>query len=129
MNDAERQDAIARIMENEPTICCQEEDISVHGNCSAVDDETDRAVENWIARELDNGNPWAWCFVTVEYQLAGFVGRTTIGCCSFPNEQAFKEPGSYYDDMKREAASDLLRSIEKVTTAGLKALRGLGVNI
>jgi hypothetical protein len=92
--------------------CCEEYQ-PIEGNCSAIDEETDRETEEWIRRQLDKGNQWAWCCVKVEAYWCGFRGVTYLGCCSYLSEKSFKEPGGYYDDMKAEALADLNYEVQK----------------
>lgn len=79
------------------------EEISVKGNASAIDEETDKETEDMIYAELLAGNIWAWCYVIVTAEWKGFEGHDTLGACSYKDEKAFCEPGGYFDDMKNEA--------------------------
>jgi hypothetical protein len=94
------------------TITCEPEQISIRGNCSAIDDETDNATEQWIIEQLESGNEWAWCCVKVAASWEGYKGVDYLGGCSYESEESFREPGGYYDDMKIEALDDLNRHLQ-----------------
>jgi hypothetical protein len=87
-------------------LICQPEDISIEGNASAIDPDTDAEVEGWIRDQLEQGNEWAWCCVVVKALWESFEGWDCLGCCSYESEQAFREDG-YFEDMKAEALSHL----------------------
>lgn len=95
------------------TLTCEPEDTPFVGNCSAIDDETDREQEQWTRDQLDSGNEWAWCHVTVTAKWKGYAGRDTLGECSYLSEKDFTSPGGYYDQMKAEALADLNRVIQE----------------
>jgi hypothetical protein len=86
---------------------CEPEDIPFVGNCSAIDDETDRQAEEWILEQLESGNQWAWCCVVVTARWEGFEGRASLGGCSYRSEKDFRCPGGYFDDLRVEALDDL----------------------
>lgn len=89
---------------------CHPEDEDYHGNCSAIDEKTDRRAERWIERQLDRGNEWAWCRVVVRAQWNGFEGWDSLGCCSYRSEQDFRN-GGYFEDMRRAALANLNETI------------------
>lgn len=78
---------------------------SIHGNASAIDEETDRETEEWIENELRNGNEWAWCQIEVRAEWNDLSASDYLGCCSYRSMEDFKQPGGYYDDMRNEAIS------------------------
>lgn len=91
------------------TVTAEREDTPVRGNALASgDDAADRAAEDAILAELNAGNVWAWCTVRVRAEYRGFVGDDHLGCCSYDSEAAFREPGDYFDDMKKAAFYHLL---------------------
>ena len=99
------------------TLECFPEEMSYVGNCSAIDDETDRQQEAWIRSELQSGNEWAWCWVkvTARYKgIDGVVGIDTLGGCSYRSEEDFRQPGDYFDDMKAAALADLRAQLEAI---------------
>lgn len=100
------------------TVECIAEETPVHGNAMASGDPAaDREVEDWIRRELDTGNLWAWCTVRVTAHWRGLQGVDHLGCCSYRNEAEFRAPGGYFEDMKDRALDDLNRRIaESVRT-------------
>jgi len=84
------------------------ETIPIKGNCSAIDEITDKETENWIINELNNGNIWAWCSIEVTAQLdESLSGHDYLGCCSYLSEQNFIDSNNYYADMKYQACFDL----------------------
>ncbi len=105
------------------TLSCEPEDISIEGNAMASgDDEADRAQEQWIRDQLDSGNEWAWCAVTVRAEWEGFHGEDHLGACSYKSAEDFKTPGGYYDDMKATAL-DALNEVIQANASKLANLR------
>ncbi len=105
---------IRKLTENDVTftVLCEPEDIEIEGNCSAIDEETDRAQEKWVRNQLRSGNTWAWCSVKVTASWKDFESSEYLGGCSYRSEEEFTEPGGYYDDLKAEALEQLNRQIE-----------------
>ena len=94
---------------------CLPEHTPIEGNAMASgDDEADREAEQWIHRQLDNGNDWAWCTVRVTAEFEGLLGDDYLGCCSYKSEDDFKQPGGYYDDMKACALAELNAKLSRV---------------
>jgi len=89
-------------------LVCTAEEEDVRGNVSAIDSETDKAAEDQIFKQLESGNQWAWCSVEVYAVYRGLRGDSDyLGCCSYPSEASFREPGGYFDDMKAQAIENL----------------------
>lgn len=86
---------------------CLEEHVPYKGNCSAIDNETDKKTEKWIQRQLYHGNQWAWCTVRVVARWNDYEGDDFLGCCSYRSKAAFCLPGGYFDDMKFAALENL----------------------
>lgn len=84
----------------------------IEGNCSAIDEETDREQEAWVRDQLNAGNEWAWCTVFVTARWGDFEGRDSLGCCSYESRDDF-ERGGYFEDMKAVALDNLRASIER----------------
>jgi hypothetical protein len=99
------------------SIECLPEHIPIKGNCSAIDEDTDAATVDWINRQLENGNPWAWCTVRVVARWKDFEGDDYLGACSYESEDSFKEPGGYYDDMKNAALDNLNHNIASLANS------------
>ena len=95
------------------TLECEPEHIPYVGNCSALDHNTDREQEEWIAGQLDGGNEWAWCIAKVTAKWRDFDGVDYLGGCSYLSEEDFRK-GGYFDDMKDEALTDLNRNVQSV---------------
>ncbi len=83
------------------------EDVPIRGNCSAVDEETDKKAEQWIRNQLRRGNEWAWCRVRVVAHWKGVEGDDHLGCCSYRSEKDFCAPDGYLPQMKVEALANL----------------------
>jgi hypothetical protein len=93
-----------------------------HGNASAVDEETDKAVETEIERRLDQGDLWAWADVKVTAECEGFQGCDYLGGCNYKDEAEFKF-GGYYEDMKKAALDDLKARLKTVRNDGQRAAK------
>jgi hypothetical protein len=111
-------------------IACEPEYEPFVGNCSAVDEETDRECEEWIREQLENGNEWAWCCVHViariDHGAAELVeGHAYLGCCSYESRESFME--CEVDNMKEEAKADLLATLESMIAQGEAAKEALEV--
>jgi len=105
------------------TLECSPEDIPVRGNALASgDDEEDALAEDRILNDLDCGNEWAWCRVDVYAEWNGFQGRDSLGACSYRDEDDFKAPGGYYEDMKERALDDLYAQVRSALDRALPAL-------
>lgn len=98
----------------EITIHVTQDDAPVRGNAMASgDDELDRKVEDEILDRLDSGDVWAWASVEVRATHEGLSGSDYLGCCCYRDEEDFKS-GGYYEDMVREACSNLADQIAAV---------------
>jgi len=100
------------------TLECLPEDMPFEGNCSAIDEETDRAQEKWIRDQLRADNEWAWCCMKVTAKWEGYEGVDYLGCCSYESAADFKQPGGYYDDMKSQALEALNLELSEVVRKG-----------
>ena len=97
-------------------IRCQPEEIPFVGNCCCIDDATDQRTEEWIRDQLERGNDWAWCQVTVTASWNGLEGHAYLGGCSYRSHEEFCLEGGYYLDLKAEALADLNSEIERLRT-------------
>lgn len=95
------------------TLSCEPEHIPIEGNCSAIDEETDKANEQMIREQLENGNEWAWCSVKVTARYKGVEGVDYLGGCSYKSKEDFMKDG-YYLDMKKVAFADLIESLNSL---------------
>lgn len=96
------------------TIHADYEDIPVRGNAIASDDPAfDKQVEEEILDRLDNGDVWAWASVEVRGTYKGLKSSTYLGCCSYENEEAFRNDG-YYEDMCAEVLADLNQKVSEI---------------
>ena len=89
-----------------------QEFIPVEGNASASGDEAfDQEVEHSILSRLEQGDVWAWAMVTVTVSWGPFSASDHLGCCSYADEEDFRQSGGYFDDMIDEALGELNRVV------------------
>jgi len=86
------------------------EELDFHGNCSAIDEATDRETEAWIAKELAGGNEYAWCWAKVTARFEGFEGVDSLGAISCKGGADFEE--HFLPEMKRNARANLTAAVE-----------------
>lgn len=90
----------------------EQEDQPVRGNAMASGDKAaDKEVEDEILRRLDMGDKWAWCIVIMTARFGPFIGRESLGGCSYKDLEDFKR-GGYYEDMRQRALDDLRNNME-----------------
>lgn len=105
------------------TLTPEPEDIPLEGNVLASGDFiTDRNAEEEVRRQLDNGNEWAWCCVTVTASWNGFSGSAHLGCCNYASAEDFKT-GDYYEDLCNEAAGELADVVASAYERAKPAMR------
>jgi hypothetical protein len=86
--------------------------IQVEGNASASgDDAFDQEVEHNILFRVEQGDVWAWAMVTVTVSWEPFSASDHLGCCSYADEEDFRQPGGYFDDMIDEALEELNKTV------------------
>ena len=86
--------------------------VSVEGNAMASgDDAFDREVEQDIVSRVQHGDVWAWAMLTVTASWGLFSCSDHLGCCSYADEEDFRQAGGYFDDMVDEALQDLNKII------------------
>lgn len=116
-------------MKIEYTLTAEQDYIPVRGNAMASGDAAfDRACEDRIIEYLESGDIWAWAAVTVTAKVIGengeeFKGRAVLGGCSYENEEDFRAPGGYFEDLKKEAADDLRGDLEHYVRSGNAAAK------
>lgn len=81
----------------------------IEGNCSAVDEATDRDTEEYIRSQLNRGNMYAWCWARVRVTYQNLQATDSLGCCSYDNEAALR--ADCYPDMLHTAICDLADQI------------------
>ena len=95
-------------------VLAEPDDIPVEGNaCASGDDDYDREVERDILGRLQQGYVWAWAAVTVIVNWGPFEARAYLGCCSYADEEDFRQSGGYFDDMVAEALEELNRTVRE----------------
>ena len=103
------------------------EDIPIRGSFDSGDAQADEEQALDIERQLARGNDWAWCTVKVVATLGRFAGCDYLGACSYANEEEFKAPGGYYEQMCEEAARDLLSTLRLAVDAAQAAKTGIAL--
>ena len=94
-------------------ILAEPDPVPVEGNaCASGDDDFDREVEHNILCRIQD-DVWAWAAVTIVVAWGSFKGRACLGCCSYADENDFRQPGGYFDDMVAEALDELNRTISE----------------
>ncbi len=82
--------------------------VPIEGNAMASgDDAFDREVEHSIVSRVQQGVVWAWAMVSVTVSWGPFSASDHLGCCSYADEEDFRQPGGYFDDMVDEALEEL----------------------
>lgn len=94
-------------------LTCEPELESIEGNCSAIDPEIDRETEEWIRSELESGNEWAWCTVTVTVRWEDHEASDSLGCCSYKSEKDFQKNSGYYADMIAECIAEIRKQLKE----------------
>ena len=98
----------------------EQDHIPIRGNALASGDpQEDKRAEDMIIDDLNSGNIWAWCSVTVVAYIPSIPeieGTDSLGACSYKSEEDFKRD-DYYNDMKAVAKADLLDRLSEVTAA------------
>lgn len=89
------------------------ENIPVRGNACAIDDDTDRVIENEVLDRLAEGDDWAWCMVECRAVWRGVIeGADYLGGCSFNDAADFLACNG--DDMRANAINQLISEIDEV---------------
>lgn len=92
------------------TVHIEPEEMEVRGNVQASGNAAeDKAAEDEVLERLRNGEEWAWCCVQVVAEDGvGNIGKSSwLGGCNYEDEDAFRTPGGYFDDLCQEALADL----------------------
>lgn len=81
-------------------------------------DSGDTAFDNRVCedvrQQLNVGNVWAWAQVEVKCTYKGVLTASDyLGCCSYDNEQDFKE-GGYYEDMVTTCLAEINDQLVKL---------------
>lgn len=113
------------------TIDAVQDDIPVRGNAMASGDpKADKRCEDEILRRLDNGDVWAWAYVTVRASVTvdgtEFWGAAGLGGCSYQDEKEFRmDP--YFSDLCWEAWADLIAKAKEDIARASKAITAVGL--
>ena len=94
------------------TVAAEPELVPVEGNASCSGNEDfDREVEHNVLSRLQQGDVWAWASVLVIVSWNGFEGRSSLGCCSYADENDFRQSFGYFEDMVAEALAELNKRV------------------
>jgi hypothetical protein len=105
------------------TLSAEVDDAEVDGHFATDDAEADAKMVADIKERLRNGEVWAWACVTMTANWEGcLTASTSLGCCSYENEEDFKKD-DYFPDMKQELLDDLNKQAEGMFKL-LKTLEG-----
>jgi len=94
-------------------------DVQWEGDVDPADQFDNPEDVAWVRQQIDDGNIWGWCRVAVRAMWRDphtgeeYEGWDYLGCCSYESEASFKQPGGYYDDMKKAAYDELQSQVEK----------------
>jgi hypothetical protein len=101
----------------------EQDDIPVQGNLIASGDEAfDKQCEDEALTRLAKGDEWAWASVEVRAQVGEFIGRDTLGGCSFKDFNEFKTSG-IWSEMVSNAIEDLKKNMRRAIETGALAGR------
>jgi hypothetical protein len=78
---------------------------------SPSDMEFDEVNINYIEREFNRGNGYAWFCAKVTVRYRGYEAIDYLGCCSYKSERDFKENSGYYVDMIRQCVDEINKDI------------------
>lgn len=91
------------------------EHLPVWGNAIASgDDELDSKYESGILNRLNSGDTWAWCMVRVSGEWNGIERDDYLGCCTYENEQDFRENSGYFAAIQAEIRGQIQASAEVI---------------
>lgn len=82
-----------------------------HFDSGDKDDDAKMVKEIW--KDYESGNNWAWCCAKVTVTCGALKSEQYLGCCSFKNEEDFKESG-YYEQMISEALDELNAQLDEI---------------
>jgi len=71
------------------------------------DGSADTELIGQVLKNLESGNKWAWCVVRVTMSWGEWKGVAYLGGCSYDSLDDFVECGDYYQDLKKDALSEL----------------------
>lgn len=65
----------------------------------------------WVREQVESGNEWGWCAVTLTAAWRDVSADDHLGACSYESRAAFEAPGGYHDDMVSTALGLLVDKI------------------
>lgn len=93
----------------------EQEFTPVEGNAlESGDSALDRETEREILARFGQGDVWAWAAVSLSVSWGGFTATDYLGCCSYADEEDFRRPGGYYDDMVSNALAELNETMSRL---------------
>lgn len=111
--------ALASHPDLEWDVCIEFDPTPIEGNALASgDDAEDRAQEQWIHDQLESGNEYAWCWVSLKVTWREFEANDSLGCVSCASKADFEK--SFLADMKNDLlirlASNISETRDSITT-------------
>jgi hypothetical protein len=97
-------------MEITVSVKVEQDDTDLKGNVSAIDFDTDHKAEQWVIKELNRGNVYAWAYVVVEARWGPFKGSDALGGISYESKEAFEK--DILPEMERNALADLKKNMK-----------------
>jgi hypothetical protein len=88
-------------------------DGSMRSGCKEYE-KAERMQEVRMKGRLNKGDLWAWCTVKVTATFRGVEGEDYLGCCNYKDEDDFKAPGGYWEDMKASAFAELKERLQDI---------------
>lgn len=111
---AHRIQTLPRLTEQDVEIDCHAEDEHMAPEDS-FDDERD---VRYAYDQLESGNIWGWCNVTVTVRWGDYEASDYLGGCSYASKADFTSTGGYCDGMVHEALGRLQEKVTEVWLAG-----------
>lgn len=92
------------------------EDLTVSVRCEPDNDvlpehQLPVSLARQVRADLEGGNQWAWCQVTVSAEFEGMVAHRYLGGCNYASEDDFRK-GDYYTSMLAECLDELQERAE-----------------
>ncbi len=66
---------------------------------------------DYVHKQINSGNEWAWCTVWVVAKWEGHQGEDNLGGCSYQSEEDFRKC-DYFADMQQRALDELNEFLE-----------------
>ncbi len=100
------------------TLLANHEEMPVKGAFATGDKEQDKEIERRIIEQVENGNVWAWCCISLTAEWNDITHAEYLGACSYASREDFVSHSGYYEDMKNSAYSCLIDRIKSMDSLG-----------